>query len=269
MLYFNTAFIVVLISLVVQGWTIGPVARRLGLIVPPRIGPVDKVELELPGTAHHELLAYRVVPGSPVARGVRLPRWARPSLVIRDGQSMAYQFAGRLRAGDYVYLFISQRYPRLLDRLFASPAPVAEDDADFFGAFAIDPTRPAGELHEAYGPELLADEQDKTIGELMKARLGGRAEYADRVAFGPVELIVRDVDEEGEVTSVGISLTPEPQKPQIPLFLNWREIRDALRERFGGKASAQAKSAEGDSPDAEREEDKRSGASSLPADDHA
>lgn len=229
MLYFNTAFIVVLISLVVQGWTIGPVARRLGLIVPPRIGPVDKVELELPGTAHHELLAYRVVPGSPVARGVRLPRWARPSLVIRDGQSMAYQFAGRLRAGDYVYLFISQRYPRLLDRLFASPAPVAEDDAEFFGAFAVDPSRPAKELHEAYGPDLADDEKDKTIGELMTGRLGGRAEYADRVAFGPVELIVRDVDEEGEVTSVGISLTPEPQKPQIPLFVNLRDIRAYVR----------------------------------------
>ncbi|MGN6765534.1 MAG: potassium/proton antiporter [Rhizobiaceae bacterium] len=229
MLYFNTAFIVVLISLVVQGWTIGPVARRLGLIVPPRIGPVDKVELELPGTAHHELLAYRVVPGSPVARGVRLPRWARPSLVIRDGQSMAYQFAGRLRAGDYVYLFISQRYPRRLDRLFASPAPVAEDDAEFFGAFAVDPSRPAKELHEAYGPDLADDEKDKTIGELMTGRLGGRAEYADRVAFGPVELIVRDVDEEGEVTSVGISLTPEPQKPQIPLFVNLRDIRAYVR----------------------------------------
>jgi cell volume regulation protein A len=236
MLYFNTAFIVVLISLVVQGWTIGPVERSVGLIVPPRIGPVDKDELELPGTAHHEILDYRVDPGSPVARGVRLPRWARPSLVIRDGQSMAYQFAGRLRAGDYVYLFISQRYPRLLDRLFASPAPVAEDDAEFFGAFAVDPTRAASELHEAYGPDLAPDEKDKTIGELMKVRLGGRAEYADRVAFGPVELIVRDVDEEGEVASVGISLTPEPQKPQIPLFLNLRDIRAFVRDWLRARA---------------------------------
>jgi cell volume regulation protein A len=167
---------------------------------------------------------------------VRLPRWARPSLVIREGQSMRFQFAGRLRANDYVYLFISQRYPRLLDRLFASPVPVAEDDAEFFGAFSIDPTRPAGELQEAYGSELDPEEQDKTIAELMKDRLGGRAEYADRVAFGPVELIVRDVDEEGGIVSVGISLAPEPQKVQIPLFLNWREIRDVLRDRFGGKA---------------------------------
>ncbi|RVD32345.1 potassium/proton antiporter, partial [Mesorhizobium sp. M4B.F.Ca.ET.019.03.1.1] len=56
---FNTAFIIVLVSLVVQGWTVGPLARRLGLIVPARLGPLDKVELELPGSAHHELLAYR------------------------------------------------------------------------------------------------------------------------------------------------------------------------------------------------------------------
>ena len=32
---FNMAFIVVLVSLIVQGWTVGPLARRLGLIVPP------------------------------------------------------------------------------------------------------------------------------------------------------------------------------------------------------------------------------------------
>ena len=46
---FNIAFIVVMVSLIVQGWTVLPLARRLGLIIPQRIGPVDKVELELPG----------------------------------------------------------------------------------------------------------------------------------------------------------------------------------------------------------------------------
>lgn len=38
---FNMAFIIVLVSLLVQGWTIGPLARRLGLIVPQRIGPLE------------------------------------------------------------------------------------------------------------------------------------------------------------------------------------------------------------------------------------
>ena len=96
---FNTAFVVVLVSLVVQGWTIRPMARRLGLIIPPTIGPVDKVELELPGTAHHELVVYHVVADSPVARGERIPRWARPSLVVRNGHSMRPQIRRPHRGG--------------------------------------------------------------------------------------------------------------------------------------------------------------------------
>ncbi|HHZ10596.1 MAG TPA: potassium/proton antiporter [Rhizobiales bacterium] len=229
MVYFNSAFIIVLVSLLLQGWTINPLARRLGLVIPKRIGPVEKVELELPGTARHELLVYRVVADSPVARGERVPRWARPSLVIRDGQSMRYQYAGRLQEGDYVYLFISNRYPRLLDRLFASPARVEVDDAEFFGAFAIDPTQPARQLTAAYGAPLRSGEEDMTIADVMVSRLGGRAEYADRVAMGPVELIVRDTDDKGRIVSVGISLEPELQHPQVPLFLTGRELAAKLR----------------------------------------
>jgi len=233
-MFFNIAFIVVLVSLLLQGWMIGPLARSLGLVVPPRIGPIDKVELELPGTATHELLAYRVVAGSPVARGQRIPRWARPSLVIRDGQSMSWQYAGRLRENDYVYLFIASRYPRLLDRLFASPAIVQGDDAEFFGAFAIEPGRPARDLQTAYGIALRPGEDEMTIGELMASRLGGRAEYADRVPTGPVDLIVRDVDDDGRISSVGVSLEPESADNALPFFITGREMLGKLIGAFGG-----------------------------------
>lgn len=226
---FNVAFIVVLVSLVVQGWTVGWLARRLGLIVPARMGPLEKVELELPGSAHHELLAYTVVAGSPVARGERIPRWARPSLVVRNGKSMRFQDMGRLAAGDHVYIFVPDRYPRLLDKLFASRTKVDPEDADFFGAFAVDPDRPAAELEAAYGPGLSEAERKMTIGALVSSRLGGRAEYADRVPLGPIELIVRDVDEAGQVAALGLSFEPAAVKPRIPMFLSAGEIGDALR----------------------------------------
>lgn len=215
---FNCAFIVVLVSLVVQGWTVGPLARRLGLVVPQRQGPLEKVELELPGSAHHELLAYTVVPESPVTRGERLPRWARPSLVVRDGRSMRFPEAGRLLAGDHVYIFVSSRYPRLLDRLFASRAEVSPEDADFFGAFPVDPQRPAEELEAAYGPGLTEAERRLSIGQMVTQRLGGHAEYADRVTLGPIELIVRDLGEDGAITALGLSLEPTPPPAGIPLL---------------------------------------------------
>lgn len=225
---FNYAFIVVLVSLVVQGWTVGWLARRLGLIVPARIGPLQKVELELPGSARHELLAYTVVAGSPVERGQRIPRWARPSLVVRKGKSMRFQDAGRLSAGDHVYIFVADRYPRLLDRLFASPTQVDPEDADFFGAFPVDPQRPAAELEMAYAPGLTEAERRLTIGDLIQQRLGGRAEYADRVPLGSIELIVRDVDENGRVGMVGLSFEPMAVPPRIPVFLSAGEIGDLV-----------------------------------------
>ncbi|AKH99142.1 potassium/proton antiporter, CPA1 family [Hoeflea sp. IMCC20628] len=237
-LYFNTTFIVVMVSLAIQGWTVKPIARRLGLIIPPQIGAIDKFELDLPGTANHELLAYRVAADSPVLRGERIPRWARPSLVIRDGKSMRYQYAGRLLENDLVYLFIAPGFSRLLDRLFASKVAVGENDNEFFGTFTIDPNRTGEELDRAYGPGLISDtDKSLTIAELMEQRLGGKPDYADRVKIGRIVLIVRQTDDKGNIKTVGISLEPVAPATRLPLFLNFREmihaIRDYARKRRG------------------------------------
>ncbi|ANL48281.1 MULTISPECIES: potassium/proton antiporter [Rhizobium] len=245
-IFFNTAFIIVLVSLLVQGWTIKPVAKKLGLIIPPRIGAVDKVEVDLPGAANHELLSYRVIKDSPVLRGERIPRWATPSLVIRDGKSMRYQYAGRLRENDLVYLFIVPSYSRLLDRLFASRAPVDEDDAEFFGAFALSPARPAADLDAAYGPGLLNEsEKGLTIAELMRQRLGGKADYADRVRLGSIILIVRDLDEHDHVTSVGMSLEAVEPAITLPIFINLKDIIQRIRDRLKGRRSREAATSDG------------------------
>ncbi|RWX15640.1 potassium/proton antiporter [Rhizobium hidalgonense] len=244
-IYFNTAFIIVLVSLLLQGWTIKPIAKKLGLIIPPRIGAVDKVEVDLPGAANHELLSYRVIKDSPVLRGERIPRWASPSLVIRDGKSMRYQYAGRLRENDLVYLFIVPSYSRLLDRLFASRAPVDEDDAEFFGAFALSPARPAADLDAAYGPGLLNEsEKGLTIAELMRQRLGGKADYADRVRLGSIILIVRDLDEHDHITSVGMSLEAVEPAITLPIFINLKDITERVRERLKGRQRREAATSE-------------------------
>jgi cell volume regulation protein A len=231
--YFNVAFIMVLTSLLLQGWTIRPMAKWLGLVVPPRLGALERLELDLPGTAHHELVAYRVAPDSPASRGERIPRWARPSLVLRDGRSMRYQYAGKLRPGDQLYLFAAPRFLRLLDRLFASPAPLESSDTDFFGAFTVMPEKSLRELKEAY--ELPVDDEDAegSIADYILKRVGGRAEIGDRVGLGDIELIVRDVDEAGAIKSVGLSVEPRPTRSAIlPIFLNFRELLDWIRRSW-------------------------------------
>ena len=105
---------------------------------------------------------------------------------------------------------------------------MAADDADFFGAFAVDPLRPSTDLNLAYGVTLSEHDMHMSIADLMIERLGGRAEYADRVTIGEVELIVRDVDDDGHITEVGLSFEPQWQPPKIPVFMSPGELKDYL-----------------------------------------
>src|SRR5690606_15958443 len=127
-----------LASLLIQGWTIAPMARFLGLLVPGKAGPVDRIELELPGGGDHEIVAYVIHPDSAVAKGERIPRWARPSLIIRDGRTPRPHRFGRPQAGDQIYVITTPEYISLLDRLFGGRAPDIEDP-NLYGEFALQP----------------------------------------------------------------------------------------------------------------------------------
>ncbi|MGA6962336.1 MAG: potassium/proton antiporter, partial [Xanthobacteraceae bacterium] len=82
-LYFDIAFVVVLVSLLVQGWTIAAAARRLHIAL-PRSDPLPRrVELDLPGQLAQEIVGYPISANSPYLTRGLLPSWARPTLVVR------------------------------------------------------------------------------------------------------------------------------------------------------------------------------------------
>jgi cell volume regulation protein A len=225
---FNISFIVVLFSLLVQGWTIAPMARWLRLIVPPRIGPVDRIELELPGRGGHEIVAYVVHPESPVAKGQRIPRWARPALLVRDGRSLRPDRAGRPLAGDQIYVLTPPSYIALLDGMFAGPVAGASDP-QLYGEFAIEPESKVADLAALYDVPIADGDGAMTIAELLRRELAGDIEQGDRVPYGPIELIVRAVDDDHQIVDVGLALEHSQQPPQIPLFQGPGEIVSSLK----------------------------------------
>jgi cell volume regulation protein A len=87
----------------------------------------------------------------------------------------------------------------------------------------------AGEIKEAYGAVLKDGEAELTIGDMMAARLGGHAEYADRVPLGPIELIVRDVDEDGRIESSALRSSRRPVEPVRQLSCRRRAEATARR----------------------------------------
>src|SRR6516165_3081169 len=76
-LYFDTAFVVVLASLLIQGWTIAFAARRLHVALLRHDPLPRRVELDLPGQLAQEIVGYPVSPNSPYLRRGLLPSWAR------------------------------------------------------------------------------------------------------------------------------------------------------------------------------------------------
>lgn len=202
-LIFNTVFLMVVFSLLLQGWTVRPVAKKLGLIEPGG-GLVDRLGIELPGRSSHELVAYLLNERSPALEGMHLPRWARPSLIVRDGESMRAHQAGRLREGDLVYLFCPERHIKLLDRIYAGGSK--GDEREFFGDFSLAPDVSVDSVAERYGIAVPPDLAGKTLQEAIAMRLRGQAELGDRITLGPFELIVRDINSEGNLVEVGLLL---------------------------------------------------------------
>lgn len=222
---FNVAFVIVLTSLVVQGWSIRPVARWLGLVVPATQGPVDRVELPLPGDTNHEIVTYRVHPESPVGQGERIPRWARPTLTVRDGRSLRPGTAGRPQPGDTVHIVTIPAHVHLLDRLFAAPADVDGTDAVLYGDFPLAPETALADIGRTYGFEIPEGDAGLTAVEILRTAFGRDVEPGDRYPYGPLEFVVRGIDEDHTVTAIGISLEPAPpSRPRLPPF----PVRDDL-----------------------------------------
>lgn len=257
---FNTAFIIVLASLLVQGWTIGPVARFLGMVVPARLGPVDRIELELPGRGSHELVAYIVHPESPVAKGQRIPRWARPALIVRGGRSLQPDRAGRPEPGDQIYVITTPDRVGLFDRLFAGPAEGAGDPR-LYGEFGLSPETSLGDLGRAYGVAVADGDGGLTVRDLLRRELAGDIEQGDRIAYGPLDLIVRSVDDEHGIREVGLALEHvRARRPNIPVFQSPREIADFVRRQRKRSEPLAAAKEKADEEHREREGDEPKGA---------
>ncbi len=209
-MYFNIVFFVVLLSLLIQGWTLAPLARWLRLEVPPTTHVVQRVELDIPGQQELELVGYRLADNAPVViekrAALTLPRGARVVAVLRDRHLLESIDPLDPRPGDYLYLMADPRDLPELDRLFvASPVPERLSDLAFFGEFVLNGEARVSDLCAAYGLKLPVADRDITLDALIRRSLNAHPVVGDRLHVGQVELVVRQVQED-RIVKVGLKL---------------------------------------------------------------
>jgi len=227
--FFNVAFVVVIASLIVQGWTVAPAARALGLEVPPRPEVVERGDIDMPTTADRDAGSWRVDEDSPALDyafdHLPLPRRTRIIAVIRDGTLLNRGTLERLAPDDTVIAVVPPEQMLALDSLFARrPRPRGSTP---LGEFMLDAGATLGEVAAVYDIPVDPADRDQKVGGYVTAKLGRTAVVGDRIEIGPVELVVAEIGRSG-VTRIGLEVIP--QREQLLLF----RLVDRMRRRLRG-----------------------------------
>ncbi len=230
--YFNIAFVVVLMSLVVQGWTVTAAARVLGLELPPPPDAPARNEIELPASVDREAAGWRVAPASPALtydfQKLPMPKRTRIIAVIRDGGLLNREAIERLKVDDYVLALVPPEQAMALDRLFFTPTErrrsVAAPD---LGEFVFESTVKLGEVCALYAVPFDPLYHDMTLAEFLNMRLGNTVVIGDRVKIGEVELIVRELNKD-KISKVGLELESEAER--LPILRFWRRLMGRMQE---------------------------------------
>ncbi|MFN7510988.1 MAG: potassium/proton antiporter [Betaproteobacteria bacterium] len=194
-LIFNVAFVVVLASLLLQGMTIAPAARRLGVVLPPRLEPALRAPFDAAGA--QELTQFVLPSEHPwlgaSAAQLELPEGTRLLAVARGGRVLEQASAGALQADDALW-FVSAptAVERLTDRFSAGQAPAG---ASAPLRFVLDGDVPLAEVMALYGLGSGAPPPPLTLAQALREH-NARPVEGDSVQLQGFRLTVVEMDGE-------------------------------------------------------------------------
>ena len=210
-LYFNVAFVTVLFSLIFQGWTVVPCAQWLKLKLPVENAPYYAESLEVPGSSDLTVLGYKIAESSPITER-RIG-----SLMAPDGIRFIAAFRGEepvnridehvIEAGDSIYVISPQEKVLLVNQMLLPTDEVAElEQARYFGDFTLNGDAIIDDVADMYGGEVPSTAKRMTLSQFMRIRFRNECVVGDRVFFGPLELVAKEVDDSGAVLKIGLRI---------------------------------------------------------------
>jgi potassium/hydrogen antiporter len=214
-LYFDVAFVVVIISLLLQGWTLAWAARRLHVALPRTERGPRRVELDLPGQLEQELVGYPVRPKSLYFRRGVIPSWSKPTLVIRNENILSPAEAEPIAPGDYIYLLAPPERAEALDRFFVDMPPSTAPDPHLLGDFMVAGEVTLGDIDSIYGLEADPDQTHLTLADYFDVHLDHAPKEGATLALDSIVLVARSISG-GRVNLVGLRLPEdEEEKPKL------------------------------------------------------
>ncbi|GHE19509.1 potassium/proton antiporter [Halomonas urumqiensis] len=206
-LYFNVAFAVVLMSLLIQGGTLPWMARWMRVEVPASVTPNRRGPLGILPENDYEMFVY-VVENDELEdvaiRLLRFPSGALISALFRDHAMLHPKGSTRLQLGDVICVIGRTDDLPALNKLFNGDARLKQERA-FFGTFTFDGEAQMQDIADVYGLTLSPGEREMTLADFVSLRVGGHPVVGDDVDWHGIHWVVSEM-EGNRVTKVGLRL---------------------------------------------------------------